>query len=148
MRVGGPYEIVISYIGFGTFKQNGIYSIRDSKNFKIVLVDEANELQEVVVKSVKDFNSNRTGAQTVINSDQIKSLPSLSRNIADFARLTPQAQISGDDVLSIGGQNNRYNAIYIDGAVNNDVLDYLQTVLMVVKQELAQYLLMLLSNFK
>jgi hypothetical protein len=24
MRVGGPYEIV-SYIGFGTFKQNGIY---------------------------------------------------------------------------------------------------------------------------
>jgi hypothetical protein len=26
--------------------------------------------------------------------------------------LTPQAQISGDDVLSIGGQNNRYNAIY------------------------------------
>jgi hypothetical protein len=40
-------------------------------------------------------------------------------------RLTPQAQISGDDVLSIGGQNNRYNAIYIDGAVNNDVLDYL-----------------------
>jgi hypothetical protein len=102
-----------------------------------------------VVKSVKDntFNSNRTGAQTVINSDQIKS-PSLSRNIADFARLTPQAQISGDDVLSIGGQNNRYNAIYIDGAVNNDVLDYLQTVLMVVKQELAQYLLMLLSNFK
>jgi hypothetical protein len=113
-----------------------------------VLVDEANELQEVVVKSVKDntFNSNRTGAQTVINSDQIKSLPSLSRNIADFARLTPQAQISGDDVLSIGGQNNRYNAIYIDGAVNNDVLDYLQTVL-VVKQELA-YLLTLLSNFK
>jgi hypothetical protein len=44
-------------------------AIRDSKNFKIVLVDEANELQEVVVKSVKDntFNSNRTGAQTVIN---------------------------------------------------------------------------------
>jgi hypothetical protein len=124
MRVGGPYEIVVSYIGFGTFKQNGIYlQLGDSKNFKIVLADEANELQEVVVKVAKDntFNSNRTGAQTVINSDQIKSLPSLSRNIADFARLTPQAQISGDDVLSIGGQNNRYNAIYIDGAVNNDV---------------------------
>jgi hypothetical protein len=54
MRVGGPYEIV-SYIGFGTFKQSGIYlQLGDSKNFKIVLVDEANELQEVVVKSVKD----------------------------------------------------------------------------------------------
>jgi hypothetical protein len=32
MRVGGPYEIVISYIGFGTFKQNGIYlQLGDSK---------------------------------------------------------------------------------------------------------------------
>jgi hypothetical protein len=60
-------------------------------------VDEANELQEVVVKSVKDntFNSNRTGAQTVINSDQIKSLPSLSRNIADFARLTHRHRLVG-----------------------------------------------------
>jgi len=48
-------------------------------------------------------------------------LPSISRNIADFARLTPQAQVSGDDVISIAGQNNRFNAIYIDGAVNNDV---------------------------
>jgi hypothetical protein len=42
--VGGPYEIVISYIGFGTFKQNGIYlQLGDSKKFKIVLVDEAND---------------------------------------------------------------------------------------------------------
>jgi hypothetical protein len=44
------------------------------------------------------------GAQTVIDSDKIKALPSLSRNIADFARLTPQAQLRGDDVPSIGGQ--------------------------------------------
>jgi hypothetical protein len=27
MRVGGPYEIVVSYIGFGTFKQNGILQL-------------------------------------------------------------------------------------------------------------------------
>jgi hypothetical protein len=39
-----------------------VLQLGDSKNFKIV--DEANELQEVVVKSVKDntFNSNRTGS--------------------------------------------------------------------------------------
>jgi hypothetical protein len=46
------------------------------------------------------FNLKKTGAQTVIDSDKIKALPSLSRNIADFARLTPQAQLRGD-VLSI-----------------------------------------------
>jgi N-acetylglutamate synthase/N-acetylornithine aminotransferase len=47
-------------------------------------------------------------------------LPSLSRNIADFARLTPQAQLRGDDVPSMEVKIT-YNAIYIDGAVSNDV---------------------------
>ena len=124
MRVGGPYKIVITFIGFKTFEDSEVYlQLGDSKDFKVVLQEESNELQEVVVKTSRDntFNSQRTGAQTVINSDKIKSLPSLSRNIADFARLTPSAQLRGDDILSIGGQNNRFNAIYIDGAVSNDV---------------------------
>jgi hypothetical protein len=124
MRVGGPYTVVVSFIGFSTFEDNNVYlQLGDSKSFKVALSDKTNELQEVVVKVTKDnvFNSKKTGAQTVIDSDKIKALPSLSRNIADFARLTPQAQLRGDDVLSIGGQNNRYNAIYIDGAVSNDV---------------------------
>ncbi|TDE31671.1 MULTISPECIES: carboxypeptidase regulatory-like domain-containing protein [Flavobacterium] len=124
MRVGGPYKIVITFVGFKTFEDSDVYlQLGDSKDFKVVLQEESNELQEVVVRTSRDntFNSQRTGAQTVINSDKIKALPSLSRNISDFARLTPQAQLRGDDVLSIGGQNNRFNAIYIDGAVSNDV---------------------------
>ena len=124
MRVGGPYKITITFVGFSDFSENEVYlQLGETKTFKIVLAEQSNELQEVVVKAVRDntFNSQRTGAQTVINSDKIKALPSLSRNIADFARLTPQAQLRGDDILSIGGQNNRFNAIYIDGAVSNDV---------------------------
>jgi len=124
MRVGGPYRIVITFIGFKPFEDNDVYlQLGDSKDFKVNLQEESNELQEVVVTATRDntFNSQRTGAQTVINSDKIKALPSLSRNISDFARLTPSAQLRGDDVLSIGGQNNRFNAIYIDGAVSNDV---------------------------
>ncbi|WP_232758842.1 hypothetical protein [Flavobacterium sp. ALD4] len=95
-----------------------------------------------------DIESDYGMSSSATSSASIPKLPSLSRNIADFARLTPQAQISGDDVLSIGGQNNRYNAIYIDGAVNNDFLDYLRTVLMAVKRKLAQYLLIQLNNSK
>lgn len=124
MRVGGPYKIVITFIGFKSFEDNDVYlQLGDSKDFNVVLQEESNELQEVVVKTSKDntFNSQRTGAQTVIGLDKIKALPSLSRNISDFARLTPSAQLRQDDVLSIGGQNNRFNAIYIDGAVSNDV---------------------------
>lgn len=124
MRVGGPYRVTITFVGFSNFEENDIYlQLGENKTFKITLTEESNQLQEVVVKTSRDntFNSQRTGAQTVINSDKIQALPSLSRNISDFARLTPQAQVRGDDVLSIGGQNNRFNAIYIDGAVSNDV---------------------------
>ncbi|MFN7099297.1 MAG: carboxypeptidase regulatory-like domain-containing protein [Flavobacterium sp.] len=124
MRVGGPYKITATFVGFSDFVNSEIYlQLGENKSFKVILSEESNQLQEVVVKASRDntFNTQRTGAQTVINSDKIKSLPSLSRNIADFARLTPQAQLRGDDVLSIGGQNNRFNAIYIDGAVSNDV---------------------------
>jgi len=124
MRVGGPYKIEVTFVGFTTYTETGVYlQLGDSKSMKIVLKDETNQLTEVVVTGRKDptFNSKRTGAQTIIDHDKINELPSLSRNIADFARLTPQAQLRGDDQISIGGQNNRFNAIYIDGAVNNDV---------------------------
>ena len=124
MRVGGPYKITISYVGFKSFQDNGAFlQLGESNTLKVVLVSESNELKEVVVTSSRDntFNSKRTGAQTVIDSKKINALPTLSRNISDFARLTPQAQLRGDDVLSIGGQNNRFNSIYIDGAVSNDV---------------------------
>lgn len=124
MRVGGPYKIEVTFIGFTTYTESGVYlQLGDSKNLKVILKDETNQLSEVVVVGKKDptFNSKKTGAQTIIDHDKINELPSLSRNIADFARLTPQAQLRGDDVISIGGQNNRFNAIYIDGAVNNDV---------------------------
>lgn len=124
MRVGGPYSLTISYVGFKSQDiKNLILQLGDSQNIKVALEEEENQLKEVVVTGTKNdvFNSKKTGAQTIIDSKKINALPSLSRNIADFVRLTPQAQLRGDDVISISGQNNRYNAIYIDGAVNNDV---------------------------
>lgn len=52
---------------------------------------------------------------------QIATLPTLNRDLTDFTRLTPQASVNGSGAISIAGMNNRYNAIFIDGAVNNDV---------------------------
>lgn len=124
MRVGGPYKVTVSYVGYKTEEINNLFlQLGESQNVKIELTEDTSALSEVVVTGNKDnvFNSNKTGAQTIIDSKKINELPSLSRNISDFARLTPQAQIRNDDQISISGQNNRLNAIYIDGAVNNDV---------------------------
>lgn len=124
MRVGGPYVIDVTYVGYKPFKGENIYlQLGDSRLINIDLDSEVSALEEVVLTGSKDadFNSKKTGAQAIIDSKRIQNLPTLSRNVSDFARLTPQAQLRGDDVISISGQNNRFNAIYIDGAVNNDV---------------------------
>ena len=80
MRVGGPYEITISYVGFQSYKDNDVnLQLGESKSIKVSLASESNELKEVVVKSSKDntFNSKKTGSQTVVDSRKINALPSL-----------------------------------------------------------------------
>jgi len=119
MRVGGPYRIVISYLGFQSATYENV-SIRLGEPFVLnaVLSQEGVALTEVVVVGKRDavFNSRRTGAATNISREQIEVLPTLSRSLSDMWRVTPQA--SGN---SFGGQNSRFNNITIDGAVNNDV---------------------------
>ncbi len=124
MRTGGPYKLTISYVGYQEYSDSNIFlQLGDSKKISVNLSEDANALAEVVITARGDgtFDSGKTGAETRVSQRQVNTLPSISRNIADFARLTPQAKVTGDDVISIAGQNNRYNAIYIDGAVNNDV---------------------------
>ncbi|MCK8524169.1 carboxypeptidase regulatory-like domain-containing protein [Aquimarina sp. D1M17] len=127
MRTGGPYTVTISYVGFNDFKKENIY-LQLGQAFRIStqMVESSTALDEVVIQASNTgvFNSNKTGAETNISQRDIQNLPQTSRSVADFVRLTPQAQVTeGNDgfSISLAGQNNRYNAIYIDGAVNNDV---------------------------
>ena len=48
-------------------------------------------------------------------------MPTINRNFQDLVRLVPQAKVTGDGVMSLAGQNNRFNAFFIDGANNNDI---------------------------
>ena len=127
MRTGGPYKVTISYVGFNDDVREGVYlNLGSTNQINVQMVEAATALDEVVVTAVSNgvFGSNKTGTETNISQRQVATTPAASRSIADFVRLTPQAQLSeGDDgfSISLAGQNNRYNAIYIDGAVNNDV---------------------------
>lgn len=119
MRVGGPYTVEVSFIGYNQEKITDInLKLGDPYVLNIVLSDNSNQLNEIVVTGKNDpvFNSKKTGASTNISKEQLQNLPSLSRSLSDFTRLTPQA--NGN---SFAGANNRFNNISIDGAVNNDV---------------------------
>lgn len=127
MRAGGPYRITFSYIGFEeNVKENISLTLGRTTQFNITLSESATALEEVVVTAQGSgiFGGNKTGTETTISARQVATIPAASRSIADFVRTTPQAQVTeGNDgfSISLAGQNNRYNAIYIDGAVNNDV---------------------------
>ncbi|MEJ7780464.1 MAG: carboxypeptidase regulatory-like domain-containing protein [Daejeonella sp.] len=119
MRVGGPYQVEVSYIGYQARTFNEIYlKLGEAFLLNISLTETGRQLDEVVVVGGRSeiLNSKRTGAATNIGKAQIENLPTLNRSLQDFTRLTPQA--NGN---SFGGANNRFNNITIDGAVNNDV---------------------------
>ncbi len=123
MRTGGPYTVTISYVGFEDFSRTDLnLSLGESARISATLSESQNALDEIVITAQTNgvFDANKTGSQTTISRREVEALPNVSRSIADFARLTPEAQLRDDATLSIGGQNNRYNAIYVDGAVNND----------------------------
>jgi len=119
MRSGGPYSVEVTFIGYQPQKVEGIYiKLGESYQFNAKLNDGSNQLEEIVVagKQDKTFNSKHIGAATNVSREQLQNLPSLSRSLQDFTRLTPQA--NGN---SFGGVSNKFNNISIDGAVNNDV---------------------------
>jgi outer membrane receptor protein involved in Fe transport len=118
MRVGGPYKITVTFVGFKDQSKENIYlTLGTGANVNFSLSSTDVELTEVQVTSQRNdvFSSDRTGAATNLSRETINSLPTLSRSINDFTRLTPQA--SG---RSFAGQDNRFNNITVDGSVFNN----------------------------
>lgn len=122
MRVGGPYKITVSYTGYADDVKDDIY-LRLGENQKqdFTLSESATVLAGVEIVATSIIPGQNTGTSTQITEEDINLLPTLNRNLNDFTRLTPQAKTTFGGGFSIAGMNNRYNAIYIDGAVNNDV---------------------------
>ena len=121
MRVGGPYTVVISFVGYEALTEKDIYlDLGQTFSFDATLRESVTQLQDIIVSAGGMIDGNRTGSETNIGAREIMALPTVERSLNDLTRLTPQANIVGGG-LSIAGVNNRYNAIYIDGAVNNDV---------------------------
>ena len=118
MRIGGPYKITISFVGYESQVYNEVYLelgkalILDAK-----LSDVSQQLSEVKVTGSKNkvFGNGRTGAETTIGRKELTALPTISRSADDFTRLEPSA--SGG---SFGGRNDQYNSYSLNGAVFNN----------------------------
>ncbi len=96
--------------------------MNDPVNFTL---NEKNVIMPEVI--VTNLPGNKTGIESSINNQMIQSLPSISRNLQDYIRLVPQAKVNADGMISLAGQNSRFNAFFIDGANNNDILGLSQS---------------------
>jgi hypothetical protein len=124
MNPGGPYSIVVSFVGLADAKKDDIYlALGENSTQEFALADKGAVLTEVVIAGRRGAPpAGKGGTETNITREKIAAQPSVGRSLSDFLRLTPQARLTAQEgAVSIAGQNNRYNSFYIDGAVNNDV---------------------------
>ena len=119
MRVGGPYTVKITFIGYlSSSYTDVVLKLGESYVQNAELGESTTTLQEVVVSSGTRnsiLSSERTGSMTNVNSRDLATLPSINRSITDFSKLTPQAQGN-----SIAGRDGRFNTITVDGAAFNN----------------------------
>ena len=126
MRVGGPYKVTISFVGYKESVQSGISLTLASElrqNFKLELNQAQLEEVKVVASRSSVINSGRTGAATTVSNSSITTLPTLNRSLGDFARLDPRA-----NGLNFAGRNALYNNVTVDGAFFNNAFALSPTI--------------------
>jgi outer membrane receptor for ferrienterochelin and colicin len=114
-------------VGYQTQQETGIrldLGERRTVNFELpTATQELDEVQVIAEQGV--FSRERTGISSNVSEEDIDNAPAVGRELADFVRLSPLAVVGNDDddgsSISIAGQNNRYNSVFIDGAISNDV---------------------------
>ncbi|MEL7222909.1 MAG: carboxypeptidase-like regulatory domain-containing protein, partial [Bacteroidota bacterium] len=106
LRVGGPYMITSSYVGYNDDVQEGIYLALGQTARLDFGLNTGVALDEVVVLGTVDPNVNRdrTGVATLVGSTELQRLPTISRSASDYTRLTPAS-----DGYIFGGRNYQFN---------------------------------------
>ena len=119
MRVGGPYRVSVSFIGFNDQTEEDVFlSLGQNLRLDFQLSESAVELEGIEVSAEQDevLNASRTGAATFVSPEQVAQLPSINRSTRDLIRLDPR----NDGNLSFGGRNWLYNNISLDGSYFNN----------------------------
>ena len=119
LRVGGPYTVTVSYIGYNEQSFTNVYlTLGKTEVLSLALTPDSQQLDAVVITASNTkgvFGSDRTGAETNVGRKELTTLPTISRSASDFTRLEPTASNG-----SFGGRNDQYNNFSLDGAIFNN----------------------------
>ncbi len=123
LRVGGPYTITVSMVGFEPQSKENLHLVLN-QTFNIDFRLSEKGVQTDVVNVVADRNeiisANRTGASQAVSESEIENLPTIARSLHDYSRLSPHIVSSTSEGSNVGGRNSKYNNIQVDGAIMSD----------------------------
>lgn len=118
MRIGGPYTIEITFVGFNPERITNVsLALGEEATFNVVMKEDSATLDDVVIVGERNpiISSNRTGAQEIITRDKMDRMPTINRSLTDFTKLTPMS--SGNN---FAGTSYRFNNVTVDGASFNN----------------------------
>lgn len=119
-RVGGPYTITVKAKGFSE-ESVGLATVAiGDPTAADVTVHSGVAVKELTVTGVR--NKSNMGPSMRVGQKDLQTLPTLQRDLKDYARLSPYAVLdpTNSNALIINGQNSRSNLITIDGVKQSD----------------------------
>lgn len=122
LRPGGPYTVKVSADGY---EATSVTDVQTSLGAAYVLPVALNSTGEAIVVSadrIKGAGLTTSAAITVLNSEAISTVASVSRDIRDLARRSPlvDVDLGNNRALTFAGKNPRFNLYTIDGVQVND----------------------------
>jgi outer membrane receptor for ferrienterochelin and colicin len=122
LRVGGPYTVTVTKDGQTTTREGVYLDLGETSNLDAQLASAVELGAVTVVGGSTVINPTQMGAVTDISRAQLQALPSIQRNLQDYARLDPRLSQSDKTrgEISMAGTNSRYNTVTIDGVSTSD----------------------------
>lgn len=117
LRVGGPYTVEVSFMGYGSnITSDIVVGLGAAYVHDVVLSEENVSLSQVLITAKRTkFSTAKTGAVTNISNTQLASMPTVNRSISDIARISPYA-----NGMSMSGGDGRSTNFTVDGANFNN----------------------------
>jgi len=122
LRPGGPYTVSVAASGnYQTQTIDGLFlTVSQPLPLTIPVAALGASVEEIEI-TARRIEILRSGGSSAYGSDTINDMPSVARDFKDTIRANPFVTLRGDDSsLSIGGANNRFNSITLDGIGQDD----------------------------
>ena len=119
MRVGGPYRVTATMIGFQPkTAENVELSLGETQRLDLELEPQVVELEEIAVTAARttSWTPAAPGRPRTSARSRWRVLPSIKRSTRDLTRLDPRS----DGNFSFAGRNWLYNNVSLDGSYFNN----------------------------